>query len=146
MNAMEWTKGKDVCYWAIQWLKIFPFDITMASAWDVCHRGDWMVWALGRHPEAEKLYRGPIVEIAELYEKKVKKHRIPLYRNIYVLNAIGFLHKVRTAKYISDIADASSDVITVCASSHYNWGTTTKVLSTSADWLRQNVGNPWEEK
>lgn len=50
-NALQWALAHNACDDgpddAIPWLRKHP-DWTMADAWRECHRGDWMIWALGR--------------------------------------------------------------------------------------------------
>ena len=41
MNHIELLKSKEACPEAVEWAKNYP---DFKSAWNTCHRGDWMLW------------------------------------------------------------------------------------------------------
>ena len=48
MNILDWLKGDGhkACPAAREWLATLPDDATMAQAWELCERADWMFWAI----------------------------------------------------------------------------------------------------
>jgi hypothetical protein len=73
-RVIEYLKSVGACGDAIAWTRK---QLTLARAWKVCKRGDWMLWLLGRdagEPGSEK--RKPLVlaacECARLSLKYVK--------------------------------------------------------------------------
>jgi len=44
-NHIVYLKKLEACKEAVEWAKQFT---TLQEAWDVCERGDWMLWLLGK--------------------------------------------------------------------------------------------------
>ena len=41
MNHIELLESKEACFDAVEWASNYP---NFESAWNACHRGDWMLW------------------------------------------------------------------------------------------------------
>jgi hypothetical protein len=68
MRAIEWARAQDpkACDDALEWLEPLG-DVTMEEAYQLCPRGDWLLWALERHTRwaTLRLRIWPVVERIE---------------------------------------------------------------------------------
>ena len=71
-NFIEQLKGMNACADARGWLCSLPKTTTPQQAWDICERGDWMLWLVGRmdrsqpYSDERKLIVGSALECARL--------------------------------------------------------------------------------
>ena len=65
MTPYQLLENLDACPEALKWVKRYP-DKSMQDLWDICPRGDWMLWLLANGPYkvSDKLYREMAYEFA----------------------------------------------------------------------------------
>ena len=134
---ITYLKKLNACGNAVEWAGQFP---TLQRAWDVCERGDWMLWLLGKQsgPPKSKSRKKLVLaacKCARLALKYIPKDEKRPLKAIQVAEkwsrgdtsiSLQDIRNAAAAAYAAAAADAAADAVR------------TKILKKCADIVRKD--------
>jgi hypothetical protein len=117
-TAVEWGIRHGSCDAAMEWRRSLPEGTTQAQAWQLCQRGDWMLWCLRRI--GHKSFPGPRHFAADCaqwdHNRRIARGETLRPESIACLAAVrAYLYGTGTAEQMAAAWVAACDVARAAA-------------------------------